>query len=196
MATDADPGPAEDPLDAWHCDYEAATSETLEGKPKVVDMPQPDIKQARFGLLGQFWQYRKAMKKRRNLARKGYIRWFLIDETYPEPKFVKPEARGGDFPEIRQDGTPYFFPREAAVADERTGMYTYVHKKGDADPINLQDPAKPAVPSGRLKEWLQMELHKDPPSWLDNLDLDGKDVFIACLGLVVLIAVAYPLIAG
>lgn len=189
-------GTNEDPLDAFHTDYETATSQTLEGQPKVVDMPQPDLSDSKFGLLSKYYQIHKAWKKRRKLGKKGYVRWMLIDETYPEPKFVKPAAEGGKVPEIRHDGQPYFFPRAGALPDSRTGMYTYVHKQGDADPINLRDPSKHTIETDALEEWLQLQLHKDPPSWWDHLDIDGKDIFLLCLGLVVVLAVVYPMIAG
>lgn len=160
----------------------------------VVKMPQPDLKDATFGLPQTLWRMRKAHKKRRKLAKKGYVRWFLIDQTFPEPRFVKPKLTGTGEPEVRHDGVPYAFPRNAMVADERTGMYTVIHKRGDSEPINLRDPAKEALPADRVEEWLQLQLHKDPPSWWDDFDFSGRDIFLALLGVVVLVAVLYPML--
>jgi hypothetical protein len=163
----------------------------------VVNMPQPDLADPTFGAPQRYWRIRRAHKKRRKLSKKGYVRWFLIDETFPEAKFVKPELTGTGVPEVRHDGVPYAFPREAMLADERTGMYTVVHKKGDAEPLNLRDPEKKPLPTDRVEEWLHLQLHKEPPSWLDDLlgGLSGRDIFLAMLGLVILLAVVYPMLS-
>jgi len=175
-------------------DYEAAMANGTESA--VVKMPQPDLKGSRLGAIGRYYRIHKDWKKRRKLAKKGYVRWFLVDETFPEPKFVKPELKGDGMPEVRVDGKPYAFPRESMLADERTGMYTVVHKKGDAEPINLRDPAKTAIPVDKLDEWINLQLHKDPPSWLDNIDVSPRQIMAFALGATVLIAVIYPMLPG
>jgi hypothetical protein len=175
-------------------DYETAMENGTESA--VVRMPKPDLKTGRFGLLGKYYRIHKTHKRRRKLARKGYVRWFLVDETFPEPKFVKPELDGSGLPEVRQDGVPYTFPRAAMLPDERNGMYTVVHKRGDSEPINLQDPAKEAIPADLVDDWIQLQLHRDPPSWWDNIDLDPQTIMAVAIGLTILIAVLLPVFGG
>ena len=141
----------------------------------VVELPPPDLKKTRFGKFGEMWALRRHIKKRQKLIKKGYVQWYLIDDTFPEPKFVKPEPQGGTMRELKHDGDRYLFPREAMLPSERQGMWTVVHKLGEADPINMRDPARNAIPSDALQEYITMRPSASPPSFFDKLDMDIED---------------------
>ena len=143
-----------------------------------VDLPPPDLKTARLGMLGEMWSVRRYLQKRRKMIKNGYVEWFLIDSSYPRPKYVKPEADGGGIPEYKHDGVRYLFPKEAMVANAQNGGWTVIHKKGDAEPINLREPSEHAIPPDILEEYSQLIVTDSPPSLLDRFDIDPKDAFL------------------
>ncbi len=152
----------------------------------VVELPPPNISDSKLSIWS-IWRHRK---KTRKSAKKGYVQWILIDSTYPTPKMVKPEPGGGGIPEIKHDGERYLFPRDAMLPSKETGMWTVVHKKGEAEPLNLRDPSRNAIKADELQEYLDLRVSSSPPSWFDNLDLDAADVMkwmmIALVGFAVL----------
>lgn len=113
----------------------------------------------------------RARDKRKKLARKGYIEWYLIDGAWPKPKFIKPEQKGRGILEYEHDDKTYLFPIEAAVPNELSGMRTIIHHVDDSKPINVQEPGKPAIDPASLKRYLDMGTTVDPPSWLSSLGL-------------------------
>lgn len=143
----------------------------------LLELPAPELQTARFGWPQKLYRMHRQHKKRRKLANQGYVQWYLIDDTYPTPKFVKPEMKGGGIAEYELDGERYLFPKDAMVASEQQGLWTIVHKKGEADPVNLRDPTAYAIPADSLENYLDMRVNVDPPSWWDSFDLEPAEIF-------------------
>jgi hypothetical protein len=152
----------------------------------------PDIKESRLG-----WRNaHKEQKQRKKKAKQGYIQWYLIDETWPEPKYVKPKAKGGGIAEFEHEGHTYLFPRKARLPSEREGMWTVVHRKGEADPINPQESHSPAIKSDTLQEYLTMRVSSSAPGLFDRLDLDPKTVMMVLIGSIILFAILSDVFGG
>lgn len=167
--------------------YDAVTDTETDDPPKV-DLDPPDIKTATFGLpqiLLRMWWHRR---KRRKLAKSGYVEWYLIDGTFPTPSYIKPSDEGGAMLEYEHGDQTYLFPRQAAIATERQGMWTYIHRKGEADPINLRQSNRHSVDAGALQEYLDMRVSKEPPSWLGNLNITPKHIVGAAIAMIVIYA--------
>ncbi|QLD84617.1 hypothetical protein HWV23_02730 [Natronomonas halophila] len=147
---------------------------TEDGEAQLVSFDEPDIKTARWGLFQKLWRMRRKMKKRRRFANKGYVQWFLIDDTFPKPKFVKPQTDGSGIPYVVHKGKRYLFPKEAMVASEEQGIWTIAHKANEADPINLRDPSKNAIPADTLEEVATLMVTSSKPGLLDKFDIDAK----------------------
>lgn len=151
----------------------------------VIEHPRPNLQTSTFGLLEEFVRFYRRRQKHRKLARKGYVKWILAGQTYSRPKYVKPETKGGGIPEFEHDGVTYLFPQGAAAADESTGMWTFVHKEGESDPVNLRDPLRTSIPGDTLKEYLTMRVSSDPPGWLDSLDISPRKIVIILMSIIV-----------
>lgn len=153
-------------------------TEPPRGDGERVETPEPPfIKSGSFGLLGDVvanYRYRRKLKRK---AGEGYVLWEVVDDVRTGPKFVKPKYKGAGIPELKHDGQRYLFPREARVADKRTGMWFYRHEKDDAVPINLQSPDEQALDPGVLQRYTELDLNTESPNWLDNLDLDPQTIF-------------------
>ncbi len=160
-------------------------SDGPKGGGRVVEMPPPNLKKTRFGLL-RLW---RRQKKRRKLAAKGYVEWYLIGDGYPRPKYVKPDASGGGVPELWYKGQPYLFPRNKRVPRKDSGMWVMMHKKGDAEPINLQNPEKLTIPTDELKQYLETQVTSGAPSTLDKLNISRSTIIAGVLGIIILYAV-------
>jgi len=119
-----------------------------------------------------------------------------IDETWPEPKYVKPKAKGGGIAEFEHEGHTYLFPRKARLPSEREGMWTVVHRKGEADPINPQESHSPAIKSDTLQEYLTMRVSSSAPGLFDRLDLDPKTVMMVLIGSIILFAILSDVFGG
>jgi len=160
-----------------------ATDDELDDDPaEIVDIEPPEIKEGWFTT----WNLLKHHRKRKNLSKRGYVRWYLIDGYWPEPKYVKPRLDGHGMPIIDHDDTQYLFPRNAMLASEREGMWTVIHKRGEADPINLREPSKNAIPADALDEFMTMNVMTDPPSFWSKFDVDAQDmVMYAIAGIIV-----------
>lgn len=152
-------------------------------------MPQPNLKTTRFGWFSKVWRIHRHYKKRKKLANKGYVEWYLIDGVWPEPKFIQPEDKGGGLYEYETDGNTYLFPARAMMPNERQGIRTVVHKKGEADPVNLRDPSTNAIPADVLDEYLQLRPTSSPPSWLSQFDVSAEDMVKYAIAAVIAIAV-------
>jgi len=155
-------------------------------------MMPPSVRESRFGFLGTAFKQRRYEKKRKKLANKGYIEWRLIDSQFPRPKFIKPKAKGGGMLEYEHDGGTYLFPRDAMVPSAQTGMWTIVHKKGQADPINLREPVRHSIEADTLTQYLEKRVTTSPPGLLSRLDISPKDVVM--YGMMAI--VAFALIQG
>jgi hypothetical protein len=125
-------------------------------------------------VLLSLWRAYKHGRRQRKLARRGYIRWVRIKNgVWTDPAYVRPEAWvGSPFPIYRHDGGKYYFPRSAGVVDEATGMRTFVHRHGEAEPINLDESEGEVLDAEDLKQAEEMEVATAPPSIWDRLDLD------------------------
>ena len=148
---------------------------------QIVELrpPRMDTKMWR-----QVWRTRKWLKKRQKLIGDGYVQWFLIGDSFNQARFVKPERKGGGIPELEVDGQTYLFPRDALVPSS-DGMWTCLHREGEADPINIRDPARLAIPADELKEYLDLRVSSSAPGLLDGLGLDTGDLIkIAVAGLI------------
>ncbi|WP_148414925.1 hypothetical protein [Haloferax sp. KTX1] len=168
---------------------EAPTDSIEDSEPTM--MP-PNVRQSRFGFLGTAIKQRRYEKKRKKLANKGYIEWLLIDSQFPRPRFIKPKAKGGGILEYEHDGETYLFPRNAMVPSAQTGMWTVVHKKGQADPINLREPVRHSIGADTLTQYLEKRVTTSPPGLLSRLDINPKDLVM--YGMMAI--VAFALIQG
>lgn len=162
----------------------------------LVELPPPDLKTTRWGPLGELWKLRKSRRKRQRLAAKGYVQWYLIKNTFPQPKYIQPEDQGGGIWEYKHNGERYLFPKEAMLPSEQQGMWTVVHKAGEADPINLDDPTKHSIPAQVLEEYLHMRPSSSAPSFLDRFDIDADDAIKYAIAGIIVFAVLNSVLGG
>lgn len=148
-----------------------------DGEAELVSFDEPDMETARWGLPQKLWRMRRKMKKRRRFANNGYVQWYLIDDTFPSPKFVKPRTDGSGVPYVKHDGGRYLMPKEAMVASEEQGIWTIAHKANEADPINLRDPSENAIPADTLDEVATLMVTASAPGLLDKFDIDAQTAF-------------------
>lgn len=148
---------------------------------ELVDLPPPQVKTGGlYAFAKELWHYKKQQKQ---LLGKGYVKWLLLEDGWPTPKFVKPVVTGGGIPQIVYGKEAYLFPQSATVPDVRTGLRTIVHRKGEADPVNLPEPNRLAIGAAELYEYLNKELiTKAPKSWKRSFGLDLTPQQIMMLG--------------
>jgi len=156
----------------------------------------PRIGSPKYGLVGKLWRAYRNDKKERKYADKNYVKWYLVGSGWPSPKFVKPEGKAGGIPEYKHDGTTYLFPREALLPDRDSGMFTCVHKYGEADPLNLTDPSRNAIKADELNEYLTKRVTSSPPSFFDKFDLDPETILYLSIGIVLILAVGARVMGG
>jgi len=172
---------------------------SLEAELEAADGParlrSPEYN-SRLGALGNAWKQYKHNKKQKRIAGKGYVQWYLIDDGWPEPKYVKPKREGGGVREYEHDGEIYLFPREAFLNDKRTGAWTVVHRKGELDPISLQEPGKHALDADAAKEWAELTVTSEPPGFFEDLSIDSEDAMMYLIMAIVAIAVGQQLFGG
>jgi hypothetical protein len=185
---DDPPLEASDEIDADELDWERLMENGH--YPDVIDLPPPETMGSRWGMLGDFLQWRKRHKKEKKLAKQGYVRWHLVDGTWGSPKYVKPELKGGGIREHKEDGIRYLFPDRAKVPDSMSGMWTYVHKHGESQPINMAEPSELAIKGDELDEYITKKVTSDPPSWLDSFDFDFSKAIQLAVALVIVFALA------
>lgn len=179
-----------DPLD----EHREETDETdaLGELPDEVELRPPTLRGSSFGFFGELWKTRQYLKKSERLAGKGYVKWFCVDDTFPEPKFIKPADEGTGKLEYEYDGGIYLFPRDAAKPSATSGMWTYVHQKGDPEPLNVHDYREEVFTAEEIKEWLTQAVTAERPTegMFDFLeDFDMQDAMPLAIGAVVVIAV-------
>lgn len=161
----------EDPLK--QIEESDATEIQTEDDGDVVTMePAITRKQAAWRRILTLWKHDK---NRQKIGENGYVRWYLIDDTISEPKYIKPRRTGGGEWEYEHDGEIYLFPRESMKPDAKTGMWTVIHHVDDAMPININEPGKPAMAPDEIKEYLTQSVASSPPSWFSQFDLDASD---------------------
>lgn len=151
----------------------------------------PDVGTSLWDMV-KLWRHHAKAKR---MARNGYVRWYRIDSSLHGPSWVKPEAEGAGVREHRHDGVTYLFPDDAMVTDARTGAHIAIHREGEAEPINLRDPAMPPLPADRLEEVINLEAESDAPGLLDRLDLDPKTLLFGGMALMLVLAGAQKFMA-
>jgi len=161
---------------------------------ELVD--EPRIGSPRWGLFGKLWRAYRNHKKERKYADKNYVKWYLVGSGWPRAKFVKPEGKGGGIPEYKHDGTTYLFPRRAMLPDRDSGMFTVVHKYGEADPLNMTEPSQNAIKADELSEYLTKRVTSSPPSFFDKFDIKPETLLYGAIGLVLIIAVGARVLGG
>lgn len=185
---DDDPIPeASDAIDTDDLDWEKLMENGHQ--PDVIDLHPPDLAGSGWGIIGDFLLWKNRRRKEKKLAKKGYIRWHLVDGTWSTPKYVKPEQMGGGIRELKHDGIRYLFPENSKLPDPRSGMWTYVHKKGEAQPLNLNDPSKLAIQGDELDKYITNKVTSDPPSFWDKLDVEGDFLIKGAVAAIILVAV-------
>ncbi len=164
------------------------------GEPQrdLVEMRPPSMDTGGFR---QLYRTRKWLKKRQKLIGDGYVQWYLIGDAVNHPRFIKPDRKGGGIPEYEHDGETYLFPRDALVPSE-DGMWTCIHRVGEADPINIRDPARYAIKADELKEYLDLRVSSSAPGLLDGLGIDAGDAVKIMIALIIAYAVFQQVVGG
>jgi len=160
----------------------------------AVDLEPPDVTDGFLGLI-QMWRHRG---KGARLAKKGYVRWYKLDARVNRPKWIKPSFDGtgeGEYHDKGDDVT-YLFPREAMLSDARTGAWVAMHRRNEADPLNLRDPVMPAVPADRLQEIINLEAEAEKPGFLSGFDLSMPQIMIGGGVIIFLVYAAYFVMNG
>jgi len=171
------------------------TDEWLNEVDGAVELSSPEYN-SRLGAIGNAIKQYRHNKKRKKIGGKGYVQWYLIDDSWPEPKYVKPKRKGGGVREYEHDGEIYLFPREAFLSDRRTGAWTVVHRKGELDPIALQEPGKNALDADSAKKWAELTVTSTPPGLLEKLDLDTSDLMTYLVFGIIALAVGQQVLGG
>jgi len=162
------------------------------GSGSEVVLPAPDVSSSLWGVFKQL----RHKSKRKKLAKKGYVKWFKIDGMLNAPTWVKPERSGSGVPKFydSDDDVHYLFPSDALVTDSTTGAPVAVHKSGEAEPVNLEDPEYPPIDADRLEELINLEIESEPPSWLSKFDLNAQTLMWAMIFIVLIFAGAQQLL--
>lgn len=160
-----------------------------------VEIRPPEYN-SRLGALGNAWRQYRHNKKRKKVASAGYVQWYLIDDSWPVPKYVKPKRKGGGIRELEYDGEMYLFPREAFLSDRRTGTWTVVHRKGELDPIALHEPGKNALDADAAKEWAELTVTSSAPGLFDNIDVSKSELMTYLIFGIIAIAIGQQLLGG
>lgn len=159
-----------------------------------VELDPPEVTDGILGLI-QLWRH---LAKGARLAKKGYVRWYKLDARVNRPTWIKPSFDGtgeGEYHDSGDDVT-YLFPREAMLSDARTGAWVAMHRRNEADPLNLRDPVMPSVPADRLQEIINLEAESDKPGFLSGFDLSMPQIMIGGGVIIFLVYAAYYVMNG
>lgn len=209
MSSDADSGSRDPPLDPSASTPMQPDSPTVGGGGdggesgedgpaeearvgEIVEHPPPRMNTKPWR---QLWRTRKYLKKREKLLGDGYVQWYLIGDSVNRPKFIKPERKGGGIPELDHDGETYLFPPDAKVPSA-DGMWVYIHRQGEADPINIRNPSRMAIDADELKEYLDLRVSASSPGFFDSLGIDAGDMIKLMIGLIIAYAVFQQVMGG
>lgn len=193
MSTDTAPTGDAQPID-FDSDEDNEEEEFDDEVPLVF--PPPQLQDHRLGTLGELWSIRKRRNKRKKMAKKGYVEWYLVNSTFPRARFIKPKLRGGGVPDYKHDGNRYVFPRNAAVPNEQSGMWTFIHREGEIDPINVRDSVEHAIAPDQLQEYLDTSLASSAPGFWSKFDFDVMTLlWYAIIGLVI-VAIGDAVLSG
>jgi hypothetical protein len=130
-------------------------------------------------------------QRARKLAKKGYVKWYRVGSTMSRPTWVKPTLEGQGLPKHENDDGPYYFPKEAMVSDELTGAWVAMHREGEADPINLREPAYPGIETDLVERTINLEAEDKPPGLLDKLSMGGLSTQAMIYGGMALLFLVY-----
>lgn len=150
----------------------------------AIEFESPDVKRSPLDYLRVMRHYQKAQK----LANKGYVKWYRLGSRIDRPLWVKPKQDGTGVPKIEKDGKPYYFPKSSMVSDAMTGAYVAMHRTGEANPINLRDPAYPGIPTDLIERVINLETENTPSGGLLG-DMDLDTTTLMWLGMAVLFVV-------
>jgi hypothetical protein len=156
-----------------------------DGEDDVVELERPDVSSSPLGVLATV----RWLRKQRKMARKGYVKWYVVDGAFPTARFVKPTGEGGGIPQVSHDGDKYLFPKDAMVPDATAGTWVCMHKKGQADPINVRYPDEYAISADELDEYLQQMVTSSPPGLFDKFNLSAQDALLYAMAGVIVFAV-------
>lgn len=143
------------------------------------------------GSVLDYFRVMRHLQRGNRLAKKGYVRWHRLDSTLGAPEWVKPEQDGTGTPKYTIGGQPYYFPKDAMVTDQRTGAWVAVHREGEADPINLRDPAYPGIETDLIERIINLEAENKPPGFLDQFDMSQQAMLYGGMGVLFVIYAAY-----
>lgn len=153
----------------------------------------PEIKNSILDVL----RVTRHLQRQRKLAKKGYVKWYRLGSTLGRPQWVKPKQQGSGTPKVTVDGQPYYFEPEAMVSDEVTGAWVAMHREGEADLMNLRDPAYPGIEADLMERIINLEAEDKPPGWLDGLgNWDQKTMMYVGIVVLFLIYAAYRYMGG
>ena len=82
------------------------------------------------------------------------------------------------------------------LSDARTGAWVAMHRRNEADPLNLRDPVMPSVPADRLQEIINLEAEAEKPGFLSGLDLSMTSIMIGGGVIIFLVYAAYYVMNG
>lgn len=102
-------------------------------------------------------------REKARALKKGYIRWHVVGSNFSEPRYVNPEQEGSGIPELEYNGQTYLFPPDATVPAQEEGVPVMIHRKGEAEPINLEDSWNEAIDAGSLKQYLTERVTSEAP---------------------------------
>lgn len=139
-----------------------------------------------------WWKRRNRKRKEKKALSAGYVRWYLITDSISTPRYIKPEREeGGSVPEFEYNDETYLFPENAMVPDEEDGVWTVMHREGQAEPINLREGNGDALDANALSEYLTMRVTSQDPSGLSLPGLGNLSTQqIMQYGLLVIIVIA------
>ena len=178
--------------DARLQDFEYLATRVDDGE--SIDFSAPDVS----GSLLDYVRVARHLKRGQRLAKKGYVKWFRLDSTLSRPTWVKPEQDGAGVPKVTVDGQPFYFPKDAMVADATTGAWVALHREGEGDPINLRDPAYPGLEADLVERTINLEAEDKPPGFLDNMfgGMDQTTLMYLSVGVMFVIYAAYRYMGG
>lgn len=148
------------------------------------------------GLTGLLLSWRERAKAKR-MARKGYVRWHLVDGANVRPaRWVKPEKEGHGIREYSKDGTDYLFPDDALALDSQTGARVAYHHIGEPEPINFRDPGYATLSGDEMEKLLDQQAEDSPASWFEDFDFDAQTLMYLMIGGVLLFAAIMQFTGG
>lgn len=162
--------------------------------PDEVDLEPPTIRKSRWGIIGAVWKTYRYLRKSEKLAGKGYVKWYHVDDTWPKPRYVKPEDKGAGVREYETSDGVYLFPDKARKPSAHDGIWTYVHQAGDPEPVNVIDYRETVMTSKQADEWLTQGVTAERPSsgfieWL--VDLSPQQMMMGGIAIAVILAVIF-----